>query len=274
MQAAVGITTAEVEARLCAAIPEVHICSVEDVSDGHTESPSAVSSGKAALQGGREYKVLIVSDAFVGLSALERSRMVHEQLSSELHSGVIHSLPALRAWTPAQLADCQKKGIDPRCTDLMHRPEDSTSGSKTETADGLATEAVLDFELKDAQAKSEVLRPAQTEVTNLELEGSRDTTALSVIVRANNGQERRLRFAWLELCAGGSCVAEGPIQTIGPSDRVLQLKERIADLIGMPMSSQHLVAHKHSSQSDALADQMRLDSLGLAGGSVLWLQRR
>ena len=60
------VSAAVVEARLRAVIPGLQACTVEDVSDGHTSSANAVLSRRATRQGGREFRVLVVSDNFEG----------------------------------------------------------------------------------------------------------------------------------------------------------------------------------------------------------------
>lgn len=51
---------------------------------------------------GAHLKLLVVSDAFEQLRPLDRQRMVHLALKTELSSGAIHSLPQLQALTRAQ----------------------------------------------------------------------------------------------------------------------------------------------------------------------------
>jgi hypothetical protein len=61
--------------------------------------------------------------------------------------------------------------------------------------------------------------------------------ALSVIVRANNGQQRRLRFPWVL-----PCEVEGAQWTLQPDDTVGRLKALIADRVGIPPHAQQVNA--------------------------------
>jgi BolA protein len=60
---------------------------------GHRSSPGTGES---------HFRVLIVSEAFTGKSRVERHRLVNEQLSDELKSGV-HAL-AIKAYAPGEAA--------------------------------------------------------------------------------------------------------------------------------------------------------------------------
>ena len=111
--------TSVIEQRLLASVSRVHSIQVEDVSDGHTSSAAALTSGRSQRAGGLEFKITLVSESFEGLSPLERQRIVYGVLQPELESGAIHSLPLMRVWTPAQLAACQQRGQDSRCTALL-----------------------------------------------------------------------------------------------------------------------------------------------------------
>jgi stress-induced morphogen len=78
------------------ALAPVVFVNVADVTDGHTLA--GFEDGRAQTLDGRELVVLVVSNQFEGITLLERHRMVHEPLHSELESGEIHSI-AIRAWT-------------------------------------------------------------------------------------------------------------------------------------------------------------------------------
>lgn len=65
---------------------------------------SARHAGHAgARQGGRHYRLRIVSEAFVGLDRLSRQRLVHQALGDLLHEA-IHAL-SVQALTPAHDVD-------------------------------------------------------------------------------------------------------------------------------------------------------------------------
>lgn len=59
---------------------------------GHRASPGTAES---------HFRVLIVSEKFVGLSRLDRHRRINELLAEELKDGGIHAL-ALKALTPSE----------------------------------------------------------------------------------------------------------------------------------------------------------------------------
>ncbi len=77
--------------KLTAALAPAHL-EVENESHNHN-----VPKGSET-----HFKVLIVSDAFEGLGAIDRHRRVHTALADELKKG-LHAL-TLRALTPAQWA--------------------------------------------------------------------------------------------------------------------------------------------------------------------------
>lgn len=76
---------------------------VLDESEQHKGHREMVKSGKAAsaVPGGRQagthFAVLIVADEFEGKSLIERHRMVHDVLKTQLKDG-IHAL-AIKAYT-------------------------------------------------------------------------------------------------------------------------------------------------------------------------------
>jgi len=77
--------------KLTAALAPAHL-EVENESHNHN-----VPKGSET-----HFKVLVVSDAFDGLGAIDRHRRVHAALADELKKG-LHAL-TLRALTPAQWA--------------------------------------------------------------------------------------------------------------------------------------------------------------------------
>ena len=78
-----------IQEKLSAALAPTHL-EVENESHNHN-----VPKGSET-----HFKVLIVSDAFEGLNAIDRHRRVHAALADELKKG-LHAL-TLRALTPAQ----------------------------------------------------------------------------------------------------------------------------------------------------------------------------
>jgi stress-induced morphogen len=177
-------SAAEVEARLRAAVPGVRHVHVSDVSDGHTAA--GVASGRALRADGREFRILLVSDAFEGVPTIERHRAVSAALAPELRSGAIHSLPQLKVWTGSQLEDCRRRrrgspppsqqaggaegtsgasAVDRRCTELLR------SLSAEERAGRRAAEAVSDHLLRPvfhATTMAGVGRAARVLATQLE----------------------------------------------------------------------------------------------------------
>ena len=314
------ISAEEVERRLRTSVPGVEALEVEDVSDGHTSTAAALASGRSQLAGGREFRILIISAVFEGMPLVDRQRLVTGALAAELESGVIHSLPALRAWTPAQLAACQRVGTDSRCTALeavrsMQGAErQARLAAEAEAEESSATLAQLESELLQTQAEIAARSPKQrrdraedappaTEVpcacgedtvggaatpaaavppspsgypripkqdTGLAAKSMVDNKALSVIVRANNGRQSRLRFPWIAVCE-----MEGEQWTVQPTDTIGRLKELIAERIGMPPPAQQLLAAGGShGGSTVVRDEQRLVDAGLVGGTAVWLSRR
>ena len=270
------ISAEEVERRLRASVPGVEALEVEDVSDGHTSTAAALASGRSQLAGGREFRIFITSAAFEGMPLVDRHRLVTGTLAAELENGVIHSLPALRAWTPAQLAACQRRGTDSRCTALKSpkqrrdRAEDAPPATEVpcacgeDTVGGAATPAAAVPPSPSGYPRI----PKQD--TGLAAKSMVDNKALSVIVRANNGRQSRLRFPWIAVCE-----MEGEQWTVQPTDTIGRLKELIAERIGMPPPAQQLLAAGGShGGSTVVRDEQRLVDAGLVGGTAVWLSRR
>lgn len=156
-----GLNPTAIEQRLLDAVPLAHSIQVEDVSDGHTSTASALASGQSQRAGGLEFKITIVSETFEGLPPLERQRVVYDALRPELESGEIHSLPLMRVWTPEQLAKCQQRGLDSRCTALLARSlsgkeREATLQATREAAASTKELASIEHELRSTQ--EEILR--------------------------------------------------------------------------------------------------------------------
>lgn len=83
-------TIDEIKTALQTLSPEV--IEIEDDSDKH--------AGHAGNTGGGHYNLLIVSDAFTGLSLIKRHRLVFEQVETLMKSK-IHAL-SIQAKTPAE----------------------------------------------------------------------------------------------------------------------------------------------------------------------------
>ncbi len=83
-------TIDDIKTALQALSPE--LIEVEDDSDKH--------AGHAGNTGGGHYNLLIVSDAFSGLTLIKRHRLVFEQVESLMKSK-IHAL-SIQAKTPAE----------------------------------------------------------------------------------------------------------------------------------------------------------------------------
>ena len=66
-----------------------HLC-ISDVSDGHTKQ--GITDGRALHADGLEILLLVVSDRFQGLGAIERQRLVNSVLQSDLSTGRLHSI--------------------------------------------------------------------------------------------------------------------------------------------------------------------------------------
>ena len=81
--------------------PCTHMC-VVDVTDGHTNEQANLDNKRATKRGGREYVLMVVSDAFEGQGLLQRQRAVMNCFREELHSGDLHALQ-LKTWTVAQV---------------------------------------------------------------------------------------------------------------------------------------------------------------------------
>lgn len=62
---------------------------------------SYLHAGHAGNSGGGHYAVLLVSEAFTGVSRLNRQRMVKELLQDFFSDGLIHAL-SLKAVTPEE----------------------------------------------------------------------------------------------------------------------------------------------------------------------------
>ena len=88
----------------------------ESLAPAHLEVVN--ESGMHSVAPGSEthFKVLVVSAAFEGLSAVARHRRVNELLRAELQSGV-HAL-SIQALTPAQW-EAQKDGLLPSAADRI-----------------------------------------------------------------------------------------------------------------------------------------------------------
>lgn len=84
-----GPVETRIREKLTAALSPVHL-EVENESYKHS-----VPSGSET-----HFKVVVVSERFAGLSRVDRSRLIHEQLAEELQSGV-HAL-ALRTHLPSE----------------------------------------------------------------------------------------------------------------------------------------------------------------------------
>lgn len=80
-----------IRTRLVSALEPLHL-DVENESRMHSVPPGSET----------HFKVVVVSQAFAGLSAVERHRRVHELLRDELRSG-LHAL-TLRTMTPDEWA--------------------------------------------------------------------------------------------------------------------------------------------------------------------------
>jgi BolA protein len=92
-----------IRTRLSSALDPVHL-DVENESHMHSVAPGSET----------HFKVLVVSQAFAGLGAVERHRRVHDLLREELASG-LHAL-SLRALTPDEWAHKGEAGFrSPPC---------------------------------------------------------------------------------------------------------------------------------------------------------------
>ena len=131
---------------------------------------------------------------------------MHKALEAELSSGAIHSLPSLKVWTSAQLESATQSTKDgsPRVMRLLEDIQEQRWARLLAEADAARSEKVekdLDAQLRQTEQETTALThvPAvqpfyspqpQLEHQDLEAQAARDTLALSVIVRANNGQLR------------------------------------------------------------------------------------
>jgi len=77
-------------------VPGIDHLEIEDVAAGTSSGCSA--DGRC----GAHLRLTVVSGAFEGMRLLQRQRLVHTALQTELASGAVHSLPDLQALTPAQ----------------------------------------------------------------------------------------------------------------------------------------------------------------------------
>jgi BolA protein len=78
-----GVSAAEVEAALRAAIAPLQLLEVRDDSAAH--------AGHAGAREGRHFSVRLVAPAFAGLSRLARHRLVYDALAGLMPRGV-HAL--------------------------------------------------------------------------------------------------------------------------------------------------------------------------------------
>ena len=94
---------ARIREKLVTALSPAHL-DVENESRMHNVPPGSET----------HFKVLVVSDAFDGLGAVDRQRRVHEALADELRTG-LHAL-TIRAITPAQWQAQGGEGFQsPKC---------------------------------------------------------------------------------------------------------------------------------------------------------------
>lgn len=83
---------AEIRSRL-ADLAAVHL---EIIDDSH------LHAGHAGNRGGGHFRLVVVSDCFVGKNRLDRQRMVHDKLR-DLLAGAIHAL-SISAYTAEEFA--------------------------------------------------------------------------------------------------------------------------------------------------------------------------
>ncbi len=92
-QHATAETPATIERKLREALAPTHFAIGDD---------SAKHRGHKGASGGGHYDVVVVSERFAGLNAVERQRLVYSILAAEMGSE-IHAL-AMRTLTPAEWA--------------------------------------------------------------------------------------------------------------------------------------------------------------------------
>merc|ERR1712217_38768 len=84
------------------AIPDITHLDIRDVSNGHTATGFTDGSQRSLNPKGLELRIVVVSMVFEGKKLLQRQRLVNKALQAELHSGLVHSLPFLKTWTPSE----------------------------------------------------------------------------------------------------------------------------------------------------------------------------
>ena len=85
----------------------------ESLAPLHLEVENESSMHSVPKGSETHFRVLVVSAAFEGLSAVERHRRVHQALAAELASG-LHAL-TLRLLTPAQWDAGERAAASPPC---------------------------------------------------------------------------------------------------------------------------------------------------------------
>ena len=129
--------------RVCNEVsPVVHLC-LSDVSDGHTKD---TASGRSLNAEGREYLLMIVSDAFQGMPTIARHRRVQSCFQDGFDSGIVHSMQ-LRTWTVQQwIKKACPKSVREACP-CTHSVSGNADGPKaTEAAQSIVTEQVASQE--------------------------------------------------------------------------------------------------------------------------------
>lgn len=96
-------------ARIVERFAPIHLA-LDDESARHAGHAGVLASGPAAASGETHYALLVVSEAFMGLNRVQRSRLVHAALDDEFRNG-LHALSLTLRTTEEQLRHDVTAGI-------------------------------------------------------------------------------------------------------------------------------------------------------------------
>ncbi|MBZ2189625.1 BolA/IbaG family iron-sulfur metabolism protein [Alcanivorax sp. JB21] len=72
---------------------------------------AGIDDARVAVQGeGGKYEILVIADAFEGLSPVKRQQRVYSCINAEIADGSIHAV-TIRAHTSAQWDEAQRRGL-------------------------------------------------------------------------------------------------------------------------------------------------------------------